>query len=582
MKKTISYFLPYLKNYKKEIFFALIGMVVMAGASTGSAHLMKPTMDRMFIDKDRELMLLIPLAIVVLFTLKAIGNFVQSYYMVYVGEDIVRQLRDRMVMHLMRQDMEFLQDMRNGELISRVTSDINRIRSLISSILPRLVTNIVLVTALTGYVFYQNAHLAIYFFFIVPLLAIPVNYLSTKMKRYSHRSQESNSDMTARLSEIFNNIEVIKSSHAQEYELGRFKRESEKVFGYLMKQNAVSMMSSPVAEIIGSFALALVVYMGAGEVMESNMTVGDFFAFMAALAMLYSPVKILSRIHTKIQDAVAAFERIDSLLSREAGVEEGDMMAGDMERVEFRGVSLKYGDKTALEDIDLVAKRGGVYALVGDSGAGKSSLINLLVRFYEPTEGRIEIDGIDMRRYSLGSLLSKMAYVTQRIFIFNDTIANNVAYSSPMDREKVVEALRKAHAWDFVKELPDGIDTVLDEFGVNLSGGQRQRIALARAIYKNPAILILDEATSALDNKSERAIQDALEALKEDMITFVVAHRLSTVEGADTIFVFKEGRIVDMGRYDELLESSEEFRKLALSEKGDSRTGDENAQEEVQ
>ena len=566
MKKTILYFIPYLKNYKKELIFAFIGMISVAIASAGSAHLMKPTLDQVFIDKDAKMLSIIPIAIILLFTLKAIGNFMQGYFMVFVGEDIVRQIRDKMVLHLMYQDMGFLYSMRSGELISRVTSDVNRLRNFISSIMPKLFTNIITVVVLTAYVLYMNFHLAIYFFFIIPLLAIPISILSKKMKRYSHRSQESNSDMTARLSEIFNNIEVIKSNNSQEYEIDRFKRDSLKVFKFLMKQNRVSMLASPAAEVIGSFALALVIYLGGKEVLDGVMSVGEFFAFMAALAMMYGPVKVLSRIHTKIQDAVAAFERIDSLLKREIKTKDGVLVAEKIEKIEFKDVSLKYADRYALKDISIEAQKGKVYALVGDSGAGKSSFTSLLVRFYEPDSGKILINSKPIEDYTLSSLLKEIGFVTQRIFIFNDTVAQNVAYNLEFDQDRVIEALKRAHAWEFVSRLPQGIHTPLDEFGANLSGGQRQRIALARALYKNPSVLILDEATSALDNKSEQAIQKALNEIKNDLITFVVAHRLSTIEDADMIFVFKNSKIVDRGRYDELLKSSSEFRRLAKVE----------------
>jgi len=563
MKKTILYFLPYLKDYKKELVLAFIGMLAVAVASAGSAHLMKPTLDEVFINKDSKMLSIIPIAIIILFTIKAMGNFLQGYFMVKIGEDIVRKIRDDMVLHLMYQDMNFLQKMRSGELISRVTSDVNRLRNFISSVMPKLFTNIITVVVLTGYVLYLNFHLAVYFFFIIPLLAIPISILSKKMKRYSHRSQESNSDMTARLSEIFNNIEIIKSNNSQEYEIDRFKGESLRVFKYLMKQSKISMLASPSAEVIGSFALAIVIYTGGSEVLSGEMSVGEFFAFMAALAMMYGPVKVLSRIHTKIQDAVAAFERIDSLLKREITIKEGSLIPQRIESVEFRGVTLKYEDKVALKDINLKAQKGRVYALVGDSGAGKSSLTNLLVRFYDPNSGEILINRHRIEEYSLDALLKEIAFVTQRIFIFNDTVAMNVAYNLEYDEDRVIEALKKAYAWDFVSQLPEGIHTKLDEFGANLSGGQRQRIALARALYKNPSLLILDEATSALDNRSELAIQKALNEIKGELITFVVAHRLSTIEDADEIFVFKDGKIVDRGRYDELIENSSEFRRLA-------------------
>jgi len=298
-------------------------------------------------------------------------------------------------------------------------------------------------------------------------------------------------------------------------------------------------------------------------VIHDEITVGTFFAFVTALFMLYDPIKVLSNIHNRIQDAVAATERMGELFESMPTIVSGDKELQHIDSVVFREVSLHYGDKKALEYVDLNAQRGKVYALVGDSGAGKSSFVNLLVRFYEPTSGELQINGVNISEYTLDSLHRKIAYVTQRIYIFQDTILANVAYGSQPDEARVVEALKKAQAWEFVKEMEEGIHTVLDEFGVNLSGGQRQRIALARALYKSPDILILDEATSALDNKSEKAIQKALDTIKDDMITFIVAHRLSTVEKVDTILLFEAGRIIDRGSYDDLLKRSDAFRRLA-------------------
>ena len=568
MKKTISYFLPYLKNYKKEIFLALIGMIAVALSSAGSAHLIKPTIDDMFMKKDEQMLTIIPLALIAIFTIKGLGTLLQSYFMVYVGEDIIRQIRDKLVNHLMYQDMEFLQGVRNGELISRVVSDIARIRQLISSIMPKIFLNILTIIALTAYILYQNAQLAFYFLVVIPLLTLPMIILAKKMKKYSKKSQESSADMTSRLTEIFNNIEIIKANHSQEFEFKRFKDESLKLFRYIMKQNLIGQLSTPAGLIIGSFALALVLYLGGKEVINGSMTSGEFFAFMGALTMLYDPIRKLSNIHTQMQDAVMAFERVDELLSRRIEVTDGNRDLEKIERVEFRDVSLKYGDKTALRNLSFEATKGKVYAFVGDSGAGKSSIINLLVRFYQPSSGEILINNQPIEDYRLASLLDKISYVTQRIFIFNDTIAQNVAYSNEFDEARVIKALKRAYAWEFVKELPDGIFTQLDEFGVNLSGGQRQRIALARALYKNPSMLILDEATSALDNKSEQAIQKALEEISKDIITVVVAHRLTTIENADRIFLLEDGQIIASGKFQELLKNSPEFKKLAKRGEG--------------
>ncbi|HQS77766.1 MAG TPA: ABC transporter ATP-binding protein [Sulfurovum sp.] len=550
-------------TYKKEFVLALLGMIAVAIGTTLSAHLLKPVLDDVFIRKDEQMLMLIPFAIIGVFMLKSLGRYVQTYYTVYIGDDIVRQLRNKLSSHLMHQDIDYLNKMRSGELLSRVTGDLGRIQEVVSSMIPTLMVKSMLIITLTGYVIYQSPKLAFYFLVIMPLALFPLRLLAKKMKKYSRRSQESNADLASRLTEIFNNIEVIKANSSQAYEDERFAKENMNFFTLAIKQMKINALVGPTLEVFGSIAIALAIYVGALQVIHDEITVGTFFAFVTALFMLYDPIKVLSNVHNRIQDAVAATERMNELFDTNPTIISGKTLLGEVQSVHFKSVSLVYEEKEALRNINLEADKGKVYALVGDSGAGKSSFINLLVRFYDPTSGELKINGENIKNYTLHSLHQKIAYVTQRIYIFQDTIAANVAYGSEADEAKVIEALKKAQAWEFVQEMKEGIYTILDEFGVNLSGGQRQRIALARALYKSPEILILDEATSALDNKSEKAIQKALETLKDTLITFVVAHRLSTVENADTILLFDSGEIVARGSYNELLENSEVFRKLA-------------------
>ncbi|MEA3420007.1 MAG: ABC transporter ATP-binding protein [Campylobacterota bacterium] len=563
MKQVLKYFLPYMMSYKKEFLFTILGMIAVAVGTTLSAHLLKPVLDDLFINKDREMLKLVPFAIIGVFLLKSAGRFVQTYYTVYIGDDIVRKLRDRLALHLMYQDMAYLNKMRSGELLSRVTNDLNRIQMVVSSMIPTLMVKSLLIVTLTAYVIYQSPKLAFYFLVIMPLALLPLQMLAKRMKRYSKRSQESNSDLTSRLTEIFNNIEVIKANSSQEYEHQRFSKENMNFFRLAIKQNLINALVGPTMEVFGSIAIAVAIYVGALQVINDEITVGTFFAFITALFMLYDPIKVLSSIHNRLQDAVAATERMNELFESVPTIISGNHALQKIDSVVFRSVSLRYGDMDALINIDIEAEKGKVYALVGDSGAGKSSFVNLLVRFYDASAGEILINGRDIRSYTFQSLHQKIAYVTQRVYIFQDTVLANVAYGSEIDEKRAIEALKKAHAWEFVEKMEKGIDTALDEFGVNLSGGQRQRISLARALYKAPDILILDEATSALDNKSEKAIQKALEEIRKEMITFVVAHRLSTVEKADTILLFESGKIIDRGSYVELLESSPAFRKLA-------------------
>jgi len=555
--------MPYIKAYKSQFFYTILGMIAVAVGTTASAHLLKPVLDEVFINKDRQMLTLIPFAIVGVFALKSLGKYIQTYYTIYIGNDIVRKIRNRLSEHLMYQDMHYLNTMRNGELLSRTTNDIARIQNVVSKLIPGMMINVMLIVSLTGYVIWQSPKLAFYFLLVMPLALFPLQKLAKRMKKYSRGSQESAADMTARLTEIFNNIEIIKSNSSQQYEQEKFSRENFKFFTLSMKQSKTNALVSPVLEFFGSIAIAAAIYVGANTVIDGEMTVGSFFAFVTALFMLYDPIKKLSGIHNQMQDAIAATERIDELFQTHPSIVSGSRVLTHIERIRFDHVGLRYDEKEALEDICIDAERGRVYALVGDSGAGKSSMVNLLVRFYDASSGSVCVNGEDIRSFTLASLHRKIAFVTQRIFIFQDTIAQNVAYGEAVDVQRVVTALKKAHAWEFVQRLPEGIDTVLDEFGTNLSGGQRQRIALARALYKEPDVLILDEATSALDNKSEKAIQYALEALKHEMITFIVAHRLSTIEHADEILVFQAGRIESRGTYAELRERSDTFQKLS-------------------
>ncbi|MGB5505841.1 MAG: ABC transporter ATP-binding protein [Sulfurovum sp.] len=564
MKDLLKQYLPYLVGYKKQFFFAVLGMIAVAVGTAGTAHLIKPVLDDVFINKDVEMLTLMPFLLVAVFMLQGIGKYVQVYYTSYIGQDVVRKLRDKLVSHITYLDMAFFKNMHTGEILSRVTNDIARIQMVVAQIIPDLIREGLIIFALTGYVIYQSPKLAFYFLIIMPIALFPLSKLAKKMRKYSKLSQESTADMTSRLGEILSNIEVIKSHSSQPYEQKRFSAENQNVFRFIMKQIRTNALTSPVMEILGSVAIGMVIYIGGKEVIDGHMTVGAFFAFATALFMLYNPIKKISALYNQAQDAITANTRMYELLDTEPDITSGNKELTDsIETISLENVSLTYNDTPALRNIRLEAKKGDSIALVGDSGAGKSSLVNLLVRFYDPSSGKILINNSDNKDFTLTSLHKKISYVTQRIYIFNDTIASNVAYGEEIDEERVVEALEKSYAMEFISKLDDGIHTLLSESGDNLSGGQRQRIALARALYKNPDILILDEATSALDNKSEALIQKALQELKSEMITFTVAHRLSTIEDADTILVFQDGEIICRGTHENLLQECPTYQKLS-------------------
>ncbi|WP_187646851.1 ABC transporter ATP-binding protein [Nitrosophilus labii] len=563
MKIVLKRLLPYLKDYKYQLFIAIIGMIATAIGTSASAYLVKPVLDEIFINKDKEMLKILPFLVILMYLLKGGGRFIQTYYTEYIGQDIIRRLRDKMLDSLLLMDMGYFVKQRSGELISRITNDINRIRNVVANMVPELLRESLTIIALTAVVIYQSPKLALYFLVIMPLAIYPLSLLAKRMKKISKKSQEKISDITSHLTEIFNNIEIIKSNVSEKKELERFKEHNSHFFNITMKSVKTSELVSPLMEVLGAIVVALVIIVGGNEVIEGKMSVGSFFSFMTALFMLYTPIKKVSTIYNKLQDAIAASERIFEIIDLKPTIKVNkNKFKEQIKDIKFENVSLYYDDKRALDNVSFTAKKREVIALVGDSGGGKSSIVNLLVRFYDPSRGRVLFNDKDIKDFDVKSIRKKIALVTQRIYIFRDTIAQNVAYGEDFEKERVIEALKLANAYEFVEQMEKGIYTELDEFGANLSGGQRQRIALARAIYKNPEVLILDEATSALDTKSEQKIQEALKNITKNKITFIVAHRLSTIQNADKILVMSKGKKICEGKHNELIKSCEEYQKL--------------------
>jgi subfamily B ATP-binding cassette protein MsbA len=562
-KYLLHRFLPYFRDYKVEFALAILGMVMAAVGTTATAYIIKPVLDKIFIEQNQELLTLLPFGVVLVYLVKGGGAFLQVYYAAYIGQDIVRRIRDKLLGKILSFEMDFFHKYRSGELISRSINDIERIRQVVSNVIPMMIREILTIIALLGYIFYLNPKMAILAILFLPLTAAPLSNLAKKMKRLSHSSQEKLSDLTARLSEIFNNIEIIKANATENYEHQRFLKENKKIFDVNIKATKTTELVSPMMEVVGSLAVALVIMYGGQEVIDKEMSVGSFFSFLAALFMLYTPIKRVSNMYNKMQDAIAASERIFALLERENRIiGTTNDLNEEISKVTFKDVDLYYEGKKALSNVSFEIAKGESIALVGNSGGGKSSIVNLLLRFYDVHNGEIAFNGTNINHFSLNSIRKNISIVTQRIYIFNDTVASNVAYGEEIDEEKVIHALKQANAWDFIQELEKGIYTEINEFGTNLSGGQRQRIAIARAIYRDPKILIFDEATSALDTKSEQEITKALEKISKDKITIIIAHRLKTIEHADKIIVLKEGKISCIGSKSELLKHCDEFKQL--------------------
>ena len=563
LKDVLKRFGPYFKDYIPHFIFAIIGMGLASGGTAVSAYLVEPVLNKIFVEKNEKLLYILPCAIIAIYVIKNIGTFMQAYFTAYIGQDTIRRFREKMVANLLNLDMDFFNEFRTGELISRTTNDIDRIRSIVSSMIPELTREFITIIGLLCVVVYQSPKLAFFALVVMPVAIYPISRLAKRMKKISKQSQEKTSDITSALSEIFTNIEIIKANNAQEYEHSRFVDENNKFFRLNLKSVKIEQLVSPLMETIGSIGVAAVIIIGGKDVIDGHINMGAFFSFLTALFMLYTPLKRIVNIYNKMQDAIAASERTFFLMDKVSQIKDGQKeLNEEINLIKFKGVRLSYGDKEVLKGINLEANKSEFIALVGSSGGGKSSLMNLLMRFYDVNGGEILINGINLKDIKIHSLRQNIGLVTQRVYIFNDTVAKNVAYGREFNEDAVINALKLANAYEFVSKLDNGINTILNEFGTNLSGGQRQRIAIARALYQNPQILIFDEATSALDNESEKEITKAINNLRSKKIIFVIAHRLSTVENADKIAVLSDGKIIDSGSDEELSKRNEIYAKL--------------------
>jgi len=538
-------------------------MILSAVGASSSAYLVKPVLDEIFVKKDLELLYLLPYAIILVYALKGGGKYIQVYFSALIGHDIIRKVRNRLLENMLKLDIKFFQEFRTGELISRNVNDVDRIRSVVSTMIPEIGRQTLTAIGLLGVVIYQSPKLSFFALIVIPLIIYPLSIIGKKLKKLSHKSQEKTSDITSNLTEIFNNVEIIKAHASEKFEHEKFSIQNFNFFKINIKAVKTSELTGPLMEVLGAIGVASVIIVGGKEVIEDQMSVGSFFSFLTALFMLYTPIKRISSLYNLLQDAVAASERILFIFDQKPKIiSEKNLQVEDIKSLKLENVTLKYGELSALNGINFEVKKGEKLALVGDSGGGKSSIVNLIIRFFDPTSGKISFDAQPIENFELESLRNSISMVTQRVYIFNDSIAANVAYGKEIDKDRVINALRDANALEFVEEI-GGIDEVLDENGTNLSGGQRQRIAIARALYVNPKILILDEATSALDSKSEKKISDAIENITKNRITIIIAHRLSTIKNADKIAVLKQGKISCLDNETELLKNCDEYKKLA-------------------
>lgn len=567
LKDVLIRFKPFYKKYKKEFAIAIFGMILTSIGTAGSFASLKPILDYIFVEKNEALLYTLPFLLVVIYILKNLGFYLQTYYLSFIGMDTLRILRFEVLKNLLRLDIDFFKRNRNGELVSRCTNDINALQSIVSNIIPDFFRELLTIVGLLIVVFYQSPTLAFFALVVLPCAIFPLVHFARKLKKYARSIQETNSDLLSRLSEIFSNIELIKASNTQSKESEKFAKQNNELCCLNLKSTRIDALTSPLMEIIGSLGVAAVIIIGGREVIHGTMSVGSFFAFITALFAIYTPLKRLSSLYGKLQGAIAASERTFYLLDLEPQILNGSKNLESIERVKFKQVEFAYENpyKSVLKDINFEFNKGEILALVGTSGGGKSSIINLLMRFYDKQKGEILLNDLDISEFSIESLHDGIGLVTQNIYLFNDSFAENIAYSEEPNEEKIIKALKLANAYDFVQEM-GGIYAEIKEHGKNLSGGQKQRIAIARALYKNPDLLIFDEATSALDNESEKAIIETIENLKKDRLILMIAHRLSTIENADKIAVIDQGQMIAIGTNEELLQSCELYQKFKNKE----------------
>jgi subfamily B ATP-binding cassette protein MsbA len=558
--------LGFLKPYWGKLVLAMVFMAMVACTNGLTAYIVKPVLDKIFFEKNASMLYLIPFGVVLLYLTKGLFTYLQAYLMGFVGQKVVTDIRNLVFDRLQRQPLSFFDKTPTGASISRIMNDVTLVQTSISEAFTAVLLDAFSIFGLIFVVFYRDWKLATLAFIVLPFAIYPIVSFGKKLRKISTKTQRSIARLTSFLHETITGQRIVKAFSMEEYENRRFALENEDLFRINMKRYKVRALSHPVMELLGGIAMAVIIFYGGKEVISGASTPGNFFSFTAALLMLYEPIKRLNKENHNIQQGLAASQRVFEIVDREPEIldrENAKAMDRVLGTIEVKQVYFKYDEKPVLKDVTLKINRNEVLAVVGKSGEGKTTLANLIPRFYDVSQGSIEIDGVDIRDVTLRSLRNNIALVTQDVILFNDTIRNNIAYGGDdLDEEKIVEAAKMAFAHDFILRQPKGYDTMVGEKGIRLSGGQKQRIAIARALFKDAPILILDEATSALDTASEMEVQKALENLMKGRTTIIIAHRLSTVMNADTIVVIEGGTIAQQGTHNDLITSEGAYKRL--------------------
>ena len=562
-KRLLLYLKPYLGRLYLAIFFSIIVGII----STSPVPIIQKTFDNIFVEKDYFMLKVIPLALIVLYGLKAVLTYAQNLIIFGISWELVVEFREKLFAHIHKLPFEFFENHETGQLMSRINNDVTIMQSTVTRLMKEFLQNSVLLVGLLIWVFYLKWDWALMALVIFPIMVFPVANIARKLRRFSRKGQEILGNINATVLESFSGIKIVRAFGMESREIDKFRLYNDSYLEVVKKNVKYVEITSPLLEVLGVISAAFILWYGGNQVLNEEISQGTFLAFIVALFMMYSPIRILFKIYTNIQTALAGAERVFDILDQDVEkVQEGHFeLQGINDGIEFKNVSFRYPSRSAmiLNEINLSVRKSEIIAIVGMSGAGKTTLVDLLFRFFDVTSGSILIDGKNIQDYELASLRRQLALVTQETFLFNDTISNNIAFGCERKatHNEIMEAAQAAHVDHFVSNLDDGYETIIGERGVKLSGGQRQRVAIARALLRNAPILVLDEATSALDSESERLVQDALHNLMEHRTSFVIAHRLSTIKHANRIIVLDKGQIVESGTHESLLASSGLYQK---------------------
>jgi subfamily B ATP-binding cassette protein MsbA len=560
--------LPLMRPYLPVLILGAALAIVVAAMEGAIAWLVKPALDDIFIQRDQAMLRLIPLLLLGAYLVKGGARYGQAYLMAAVGERVVAALRRRLYTHIQAMPLSFFADLHSAELMSRIVIDVNRLARVSSTVLVMAFRQIAMIVALLSVMVAREWRLALIAVIVFPFVGVAVRSIGLRLYRINRRSQEKVGELNVLLHEAFSGMKIVKAFGRERHEAERFDRVNRRLLDLALKDHRTDEITEPLTEVLAAFGIMGALWYGGHQVIAGAMTPGDFFSFTAALALIYGPVRQLSRTMNTIQQSTASVERVFEILDTPPAIADrpgAPALPGFTSALRFEGVSFRYpgAPELTLRDITLDIERGEVVAFVGMSGAGKSTLIDLVPRFHDVTAGRITLDGHDLREVTQDSLRAQIAVVTQETFLFSDSIHYNIAYGRPgATTDDVTRAARQAHAEEFILACPEGYATLVGERGVRLSGGQRQRLAIARAFLKDPPILILDEATSDLDAESEFMVQQALSDLMHGRTVLVIAHRLATVRNADRIVVVHEGRIAEIGRHDQLVARDGVYRRL--------------------